>query len=382
MNCRFATGGLLLLLAATLFTQSCEGKPKPADDPVQKTLSVSPNAIDVSYEAATEVLTVTANCDWGVSAADKTWCSVSPSGGIKGTSSVKVKFDANRTGEIRTNTLTFVYGTETLTVPVRQGLCEDDLPPDPGDIVVPDGYHLVWHDEFEEGTTLNPSDWTHEVKGSGWVNDELQNYVNHQTSSGKAVTEIKDGSLHIHCFKEGGKIYSGRVYAHVNTGWQYGWFEARINLPKGKGTWPAFWMMPVNNDWNTNPWPMCGEIDIMEEVGCVPNEVSSSIHTQDYNHTKNTQKTHAMKLANAEGEYHVYALEWTEDAITTYVDGKVQLSVKKSVIGSGHNQWPFHYAFYPILNLAWGGSWGGMYGVDESALPVTMSVDYVRVFQK
>ena len=382
MKCRFATGGLLLLLAATLFTQSCEGKPKPADDPVKKTLSVAPSAIDVTYEATTATLTVTANCDWGVSVEDKAWCSVSPSGGIKGTSSVKVKLEANRTGEVRENTLTFRYGTESLTVPVRQGLNQEDLPPDPGDIEVPDGYHLVWHDEFEEGTTLNPSDWTHEVKGSGWVNDELQNYVNHQTSSGKAVTEIKDGSLHIHCFKEGGKIYSGRVYAHVNKGWEYGWFEARINLPKGKGTWPAFWMMPVNNDWNTNPWPMCGEIDIMEEVGCVPNEVSSSIHTQDYNHTKNTQKTHAMKLANAEGEYHVYALEWTEDAITTYVDGKVQLSVKKSVIGSGHNQWPFHYAFYPILNLAWGGSWGGMYGVDESALPVTMSVDYVRVFQK
>ena len=382
MKCRFATGGLLLLLAATLFTQSCEGKPKPADDPVKKTLSVAPSAIDVTYETTTATLTVTANCDWGVSVADKAWCSVSPSGGIKGTSSVKVKLEANRTGEVRENALTFLYGTESQIVPVRQGLNQEDLPPDPGDIEVPDGYHLVWHDEFEEGTTLNPSDWTHEVKGSGWVNDELQNYVNHQTSSGKAVTEIKDGSLHIHCFKEGGKIYSGRVYAHVNTGWQYGWFEARINLPKGKGTWPAFWMMPVNNDWNTNPWPMCGEIDIMEEVGCVPNEVSSSIHTQDYNHTKNTQKTHAMKLANAEGEYHVYALEWTEDAITTYVDGKVQLSVKKSEIGSGHNQWPFHYAFYPILNLAWGGSWGGMYGVDESALPVTMSVDYVRVFQK
>ena len=382
MKCRFATGGLLLLLAATLFTHSCEGKPKPADDPVLKTLSVAPSAIDVTYEATTATLTVTANCDWGVSVADKAWCSVSPSGGIKGTSSVKVKLEANRTGEVRENALTFLYGTESQIVPVRQGLNQEDLPPDPGDIEVPDGYHLVWHDEFEEGPLLDPTHWTHEVKNAGWVNHELQNYVNHQTSSGSVVTEIKDGSLHIHCFKEGGKIYSGRVYAHVNTGWQYGWFEARINLPKGKGTWPAFWMMPVNNDWNTNPWPMCGEIDIMEEVGCVPNEVSSSIHTQDYNHTKNTQKTHAMKLANAEGEYHVYALEWTEDAITTYVDGKVQLSVKKSVIGSGHNQWPFHYAFYPILNLAWGGSWGGMYGVDESALPVTMSVDYVRVFQK
>ena len=168
----------------------------------------------------------------------------------------------------------------------------------------------------------------------------------------------------------------------MNTGWEYGYFEARIMLPEGKGTWPAFWMMPVGNDWNTNPWPMCGEIDIMEEVGVVPNEVSSSIHTQDYNHTIGTQKTHAMTIEQAEGEFHLYALEWTEDAITTYVDGKVQLAVTKQQLGAGHNQWPFHYAFYPILNLAWGGDWGGMNGVDESALPVTMKVEYVRVFQK
>jgi beta-glucanase (GH16 family) len=141
-------------------------------------------------------------------------------------------------------------------------------------------------------------------------------------------------------------------------------------------------MMPVNNDWSTNPWPMCGEIDIMEEVGVVPNEVSSSIHTQDYNHTKNTQKTHAMTISKAEGEFHTYALLWTADEMTTYVDGKVQLNVKKSVLGSGHNQWPFHYPFYLILNLAWGGDWGGMQGVDERALPLTMEVDYVRVFQK
>ena len=141
-------------------------------------------------------------------------------------------------------------------------------------------------------------------------------------------------------------------------------------------------MMPVGNDWSTNPWPMCGEIDIMEEVGVVPNEVSSSVHTQDYNHTKNTQKTHAFVLAGAEGEFHTYALLWTPDEITTYVDGREQLHVTKAALGSGHNQWPFHYAFYPIFNLAWGGDWGGMKGVDESALPVTMEVDYVRVFQK
>lgn len=373
-------GLLLLFMAATLFNCSC-GK-ETGSDSGSGSLSVNPQAVSVTYEAVSVPVTVTADCDWGVSVEDKDWCTVSPSGGIKGTSEITVKVTVNRSGKERKNTLTFRYGEKSLEVPVTQGFSEEDIPVTPGEMVIPEGYKLVWNDEFDDGPTLDPSHWTHEVQGSGWVNNELQNYVNHQTSSGQVVTEVKDGSLHIHCFKEGGKIYSGRVYAHVNKGWQYGWFEARINLPKGKGTWPAFWMMPVGNDWSTNPWPMCGEIDIMEEVGCVPNEVSSSIHTQDYNHTKNTQKTHAMTISNAEGEYHVYALEWTEDSITTYVDGNLQLRVLKANLGSGHNQWPFHYAFYPILNLAWGGSWGGMKGVDESALPVTMSVDYIRVFQK
>ena len=278
----------------------------------------------------------------------------------------------------KTNTMMFFFNV-TYVDPGEEYFADGEGVPD--DHELEGGYKLVWHDEFNEGTSLG-NDWTHEVQGAGWVNNELQNYVN-GSADGKRVTELVDGKLNINCFKgSDGKIYSGRVYAKVNTGWEYGYFEARIMLPEGKGTWPAFWMMPVGNDWNTNPWPMCGEIDIMEEVGVVPNEVSSSIHTQDYNHTIGTQKTHAMTIEQAEGEFHLYALEWTEDAITTYVDGKVQLAVTKQQLGAGHNQWPFHYAFYPILNLAWGGDWGGMNGVDESALPVTMKVDYVRVFQK
>lgn len=296
-------------------------------------------------------------------------------GDITDADGVRIITEANTEMTPRTGTVDVVSGEEKITITVIQNSAED------ANIDTPDGYHLVWHDEFNNGSTLS-NDWTHEVQGPGWVNNELQTYVN-GSADGKRVTELVDGRLHINCFKgSDGKIYSGRVYAKVREGWTYGYIEASIKLPKGKGTWPAFWMMPVGNDWSTNPWPMCGEIDIMEEVGVVPNEVSSSIHTQDYNHTKNTQKTHAMTIDKAEGEFHVYALEWTADAITTYVDGKVQLAVTKQQLGSGHNQWPFHYAFYPILNLAWGGSWGGMNGVDESALPVTMEVDYVRVFQK
>ena len=368
--------GLLLLCAATLFNLSCGCGQEPVPTPSEITLSVNPSCVNVNYEEQTVVLSVTATGDWGVSVADKEWCSVSPSGGIKGSSEVKVNLSANRTGKVRENTVTFRYGTNTLEVPVTQDLCEQDLPPDPGDIVVPEGYHLVWHDEFDEGTALDPAHWTHEVKASGWVNNELQNYVNHQTSSGNVVTEIQDGSLHIQCFKEGGKIYSGRVYAHVKSGWKYGYFEGRIKLPKGKGTWPAFWMMPVNY----TGWPDSGEIDIMEEVGYHPNYVSSSLHANAHVHTNNTQVTKEMYCAGAEGEYHVYAIEWTAEKITTFVDGKVLLTYANR--GLGHDDWPYDAPFYVILNLAWGGSWGGSQGVDETALPVTMSVDYVRVFQK
>lgn len=254
----------------------------------------------------------------------------------------------------------------------------------PATVNPPEGYRLVWHDEFDNGTELS-NDWTHEVKGPGWVNNELQTYVNGE-ADGRRVTELKDGKLHIHCFKSNdGQIYSGRVYAHVNTGWQYGYIEARIKLPSGKGTWPAFWMMPCNVDWRTEGWPYCGEIDIMEEVGVDANRVSSSLHAKGHNHTNGTQVTHEMYCEHAEGEFHVYALDWTPTKITTYVDGKVQLEYSNPNTPSTADpkwDWPYDRPYYVILNLAWGGMWGGYKGVDESALPVTMEVDYVRVFQK
>lgn len=248
------------------------------------------------------------------------------------------------------------------------------------DIPSREGYTLVWHDEFDKGTELDAAHWRHEVQKSGWVNNELQNYVDGAVG-GKRVTELSDGKLRIHCFKgSDGKIYSGRVYAHESEGWQYGYIEARMMLPKGKGTWPAFWMMPCNVDWSKEGWPKCGEIDIMEEVGVVPNEVSSSLHAEGHNHTNGTQVTHAMTIDKAEGEFHTYAIEWTAENITTYVDGKVQLTYDND--HKGVVNWPYDKPYYIILNLAWGGNWGGMNGVDESALPVSCVVDYVRVYQK
>lgn len=283
---------------------------------------------------------------------------------------VRIKTDVNSAMASRTGSVDVMSGAEKVTITVIQNSAED------ANIETPAGYRLVWHDEFNEGTTLNSKDWTHEVQNAGWVNHELQTYVNGQ-ADGKRVTELVDGRLHINCFKgSDGKIYSGRVYAKVKEGWTYGYIEASIKLPKGKGTWPAFWMMPVN----FRSWPADGEIDIMEEVGYHPDYVSSSLHANAHVHSNGTQVTHEMHCPGAEGEFHKYAIEWTHDKITTFVDGKVQLTYNNR--GLGRDDWPYDDPFYVILNLAWGGDWGGSQGVDESALPVTMEVDYVRVFQK
>lgn len=326
-------------------------------------LQVEKNTVYSVSKGETLLVKVKAAGEWSVRSNDSWITAKKAEGEVEITTAVNVDM-AQRIGSV-----TVISGEEKVPVSVVQNSAEDT------DINTPEGYYLVWHDEFNVGTTLD-SDWTHEVQRSGWVNNELQNYVNGYSPEGVPVTELKDGRLRIRCFKENGKIYSGRVYAKVKEGWKYGYIEASIKLPKGRGTWPAFWMMPVH----FTSWPADGEIDIMEEVGANPNYVSSSLHANSHVHSNGTQVTHEMYCEGAESEFHTYAIEWTADNITTYVDGKVQLSYDNR--GLGRDDWPYDAPFYVILNLAWGGDWGGYKGVDESALPAIMEVDYVRVFQK
>ena len=359
-----------ILLAFTLI--ACGGGSDNGNTNVDE-ITCSPDSITIDGTGGSASVTVNASHEWGTIISDS-WIKMDKISAGSGQSTVTISADVNPTTQVRKGIITLMAGAARKIIKVTQKEGSSNLDP-----TGPDGYKLVWHDEFNTGTTLG-GDWTHEVQSSGWVNNELQNYVNGEID-GKRVTELKDGKLQIHCFNYNGKIYSGRVYANVGTGWKYGYFEASIKLPKGKGTWPAFWMMPCNNDFGANPWPKCGEIDIMEEVGVNPNYTSSSLHTEKFNHVMGTQITKERLTAGAEDGFHVYRLEWTPDYIKTYVDGKELLNFNndgKNDVGS----WPFNKPFYVILNLAWGGAWGGINGVDESALPVQMEVDYVRVFQK
>ena len=364
----------MLALAMSLCLTSCGGDDDDAPAS-QNTIQLSTATVAVDGAGGSTTVNVTTDHEWGTSVSD-TWLTVSPASSVARSATITITAEANPKPQERTATVTLMAGTARATITVRQSA---------GTYVEPtikcpvEGYELVWNDEFDQGTQLG-RDWTHEVQPAGWVNNELQTYVNRMSPSGELVTEVSNGTLKINCFKENGKIYSGRVYAKVNTGWKYGYFEASIKLPKGKGTWPAFWMMPVGNNYSTNPWPGCGEIDIMEEVGVDANYVSATVHCNKYNNT-NTAIEHAtVYAATAESEFHVYGCEWTADYLAFYVDGRQILKYQND--GSGRDQWPFTYAFYPILNLAWGGAWGGYKGVDDSALPVTMEVEYVRVFQK
>ena len=364
---RFMLNTYLLSLAIALW--GCGGSSD--DDPVATiSINVSQESISAPDNGGTYTIDVnTTGKEWGAYA-EGDFITLNTKNTIAQSGSITVIIPANPTTNERKGSITVMSGTARKSITVTQAAAAKSA------YNAPEGYSLVWQDEFDKGSQLNADDWTHEVKNAGWVNNELQNYVNHQTPEGSLVTEVKNGKLRITCLKENGKIYSGRVYAKVKEGWTYGYIEASIKLPKGKGTWPAFWMMPVN----FRSWPADGEIDIMEEVGYHPNYVSSSLHANAHVHTNNTQVTHEMKCDGAEDEFHTYAILWTANNITTYVDGKVQLSYDNK--GKGRDDWPYDDPFYIIFNLAWGGSWGGAQGVDESALPATMEVDYIRVFQR
>ena len=367
----------LILSALLVLLSACGEKndpnpvtPKPG---VDVKWTISPATVALAPKGETKSVIVDANGEWTVES-DQSWCTVNPGQGFSGQTSLKITATGNHQTEPRTAQLTFSSGENSHTYTVSQG----------GAVIenyVPDGYSLVWEEEFNAnrlsgGKPALPDTekWWYETAEPGWVNNELQKYVA-GVFNGDTVSAIYDGTLKIIARKQGGNVISARI--NTTESWTYGYFEARLRVPGGRGTWPAFWMMPKNY----TAWPLDGEIDIMEYVGYRPNVVQSSIHTQAYNHVQGTEKTATKAIQNAETEFHIYAVEWTAGYIKGFVDGEEYFRFDNDGKGDKHT-WPFDAPFYLKLNLAWGGDWGGSQGVDESKLPATYEIDYVRVYQK
>jgi beta-glucanase (GH16 family) len=239
-------------------------------------------------------------------------------------------------------------------------------------------YDLVWSDEFD-GTEVNLDNWSYETGASGWGNNELQYYTNGLNSS------VKDGFLTIEIRKEsyeGASYTSSRMVSRQKADFTYGKFEVRAKMPQLLGSWSAIWMMPTSSS-SYGAWPNSGEIDIMESVGYVPNTMYGTVHTSSFNHKKGTQKGFTLPNINVADEYHIYTVEWLPDQIRFSVDGVFKYRFKPGLYLDcpTYSQWPFDKNFFMILNTAVGGSWGGAKGVSETGWPISMSVDYVRVYQ-
>lgn len=239
-------------------------------------------------------------------------------------------------------------------------------------------YQLVWSDEFN-GSALDESSWTIQTGGGGWGNQEAQFYTNRTEN-----VRVEDGCLVIEAKKEhyqNNEYTSGRIYSKGKREFTYGKLEARISIPSGGGLWPAFWTLG-----NSGNWPNCGEIDIMEYVGNVPNRIFGTLHTvKDRSGSKSSRAY--TGLTNIENNFHVYGVEWAceeqsgKDVIRFYVDDIVYSEQVEAVVDDSE-YWPFNRPNYFIINMAVGGTLGGT--IDDAiwSSPRLMKVDWVRVYQR
>lgn len=240
------------------------------------------------------------------------------------------------------------------------------------------GYKVVWSDEFEgpEGGAVDPTKWTHDIGGTGWGNNELEYYTD-----GAANAALDgNGNLIITAKKQSmsGMMYtSARLKTQGLYTFTYGRVESRMKIPSGMGLWPAFWMLGSNI--TSNPWPNCGEIDIMENIGKEPNIIHATIHGPGYYAENGPTKQYSLPDPVA-GAFHVFAIEWEPDVIRWYVDGVLYSTKTKADIPSNAT-WVYSHPFFLLLNVAVGGGWPG--NPDSTTMfPQTMTVDYVRVCQK
>ena len=244
-----------------------------------------------------------------------------------------------------------------------------------------EGWKRIWSDEFG-GESLDKNNWTPIVGNGcpekcGFGNNELQYYREENM-------ELGDGQLTIHVLQEtfGTNQYtSSRIMTKDKFFFLYGRVDIRARLPYSQGLWPALWMMGQNRE--EAGWPECGEIDIMELRGGIPNKVGSNLHYANAQgkHQNAGAKTFELDQGNFSDEFHVFSMIWDDQKIEFFVDDVKFNTAFFSSLNIGTMENPFRKDFYLLMNCAVGGNYGG--NPDETTQwPQQMQLDYVRIFQK
>lgn len=245
-------------------------------------------------------------------------------------------------------------------------------------------WNLVWSDEFNlpDGAAPDPAKWVFARGGGGWGNNELQTYTSRTNNA-----RIENGLLVIEARCEDFTGNDGRrrnfTSARLTTkglaAWTYGRIEARIKIPEGPGIWPAFWMLGAAID--TNAWPACGEIDIMENIGRETNLVHGTAHGPGYAGARGLGGVSRTPAGRRFAEnFHLFAVEWEEGRLRWSVDNVPYFSLTPTNLPAGA-KWVFNRPQFLLLNLAVGGNWPGAPDA-TTQFPQRMLVDFVRVYAR
>lgn len=259
-------------------------------------------------------------------------------------------------------------------------------------------YDLVWSDEFE-GDSLDKTKWSYQL-GDGsdygidhWGNNELQLYTDTEQN-----VSVADGNLKITALKSefpnGATGYtSGRIRTitddkEVLFSTTFGRIEAKIKMDGGAGIWPAFWLLPVDEN-IYGKWAASGEIDVMEVRGRVPGVSTGTAHFgKAWPNNTYKNKEYIFPEGTDVKDNHVYAVEWEPEEIRWYIDDSCFYTLQNWYAkGRGNatnytNPAPFDVPFYILLNVAVGGNFDPGAIVNDDSFPGIMTVDYVRVYQK
>lgn len=243
-------------------------------------------------------------------------------------------------------------------------------------------WELVWSDEFDGKGLPDSTKWTYNIGNWGWGNNEPQYYTHARLENARQ----ENGTLIIEARKDdmGQPWTSARLTTQGKTAFTYGRIEFRAKVPEGDGTWAAGWLLgDAYRD--ELSWPYCGEIDVLECVGFeIDDETGAGLnhatcHTRAYYFKQGNQIGSEIEVDSMNSVFHTYAIEWYPDVIKGYLDGAHYYTYDKT---ADSLEWPFHEAQNIVLNLAVGGGWGGMKGIDPSYDRHAYVLDYVRVYQK
>ncbi len=248
------------------------------------------------------------------------------------------------------------------------------------------GWEVTFHDDFD-GTSLDASKWK---RSDLWGNQTLSGNGEKQCYLPTAFSQ-RDGILSIRAerrdipavqcksAKFDLKYSSGMLTSAGCNRWEksstceglksfsqaYGYFEIRAKMPKGKGFWPAFWLVPIDGSWPP-------EIDVVEILGSHTSKAIQTYHFKDPN-GKGAKVGHSHSGSDFASGFHTFGIDWQPDKLIWYVDGKETYRFASNNITSK--------PMYLLMNLAVGGHWGG----DPDAatpFPSAMEIDYVRVFRR